>query len=235
MQTEMEWGSKPEFFGPKHLFRENIVLSKAKKYFKDGKLLDAGFGNGSLIIQLSKNKDLEIYGIDASKKFIDYTKLKLKNAHLYLGDVTDLKFNENYFDYLVSTEVLEHVEQDKKAVKEFYRVLKKNGLCIITVPIDPKSFDHTDKWAGHFRKYTPEQLNQLFKEQGFKLIDSKKFSFILLRLYHILIYRKVIRTKKVMDKNPLIRFISLVLSKFFLLDYVFQIGSPQGFIAVYRK
>ena len=52
------------------------------------------------------------------------------------GDICDMPFEDNYFDFILCNHVLEHVEDDKKAMKELYRVLGKNGTAILQVPID---------------------------------------------------------------------------------------------------
>jgi len=51
-------------------------------------------------------------------------------------DLTDLTFEDNSFDYLLSNHVLEHIPDDRKAMSEIFRVLKKGGEAILTVPIN---------------------------------------------------------------------------------------------------
>ncbi len=54
-------------------------------------------------------------------------------------DVHDIPFEENSFDVVICNHVLEHVENDKKVMQEFYRVMKPNGWGIFQVPIDRKN------------------------------------------------------------------------------------------------
>lgn len=54
-------------------------------------------------------------------------------------DITDIQYPDNYFDVVLCNHVLEHIIDDKKAMREFYRVLKNDGCAIITVPI----YNHT--------------------------------------------------------------------------------------------
>ena len=90
---ETEWGSEPEYFGPRHYYRESILLNQINKKLKKGLILDAGFGNGSLSLRLSKGK-YKIVGIDLSQKFIEYTSKKIQSPNIKLerGDITNLNF-----------------------------------------------------------------------------------------------------------------------------------------------
>ena len=53
-------------------------------------------------------------------------------------DLTDLNFETNFFDLIICNHVLEHIQDDKKAIFEMFRVLKKGGKAVITVPINEK-------------------------------------------------------------------------------------------------
>jgi SAM-dependent methyltransferase len=63
---------------------------------------------------------------------------KRRNANSIV-DVTSINFEQNHFDFLICNHVLEHVQDDKKAMKECYRVLKKGGIAIFSVPLSGKS------------------------------------------------------------------------------------------------
>ncbi|MBC7486855.1 MAG: methyltransferase domain-containing protein [Cytophagaceae bacterium] len=54
----------------------------------------------------------------------------------YIMSVTDIKFDDNRFDYIICSHVLDDVDDDRKALREMYRVLKSGGQAIIAVPAD---------------------------------------------------------------------------------------------------
>ena len=108
------------------------------------------------------------------------------------ADICDLPIKDNTYDFILCNHVLEHVLDDKKAMSELYRVLKKGGTGIFQVPIDmnrEKTFQDdsiTDKLErnkifgqyDHVRVYGKDYFNKL-ENTGFKVqqIDySKKFS-----------------------------------------------------------
>ena len=73
----------------------------------------------------------------------DYTTFDLKSPLADIkGDVTNLTFENNTFDLIICNHVLEHIIDDRTAMKEIYRVLKKDGIGILQVPID-KSLEKT--------------------------------------------------------------------------------------------
>ena len=62
---------------------------------------------------------------------------KRRNANSIV-DVTSIDFEQNHFDFLICNHVLEHVQDDKKAMKECYRVLNNGGIAIFSVPLSGK-------------------------------------------------------------------------------------------------
>ena len=96
-----------------------------------GKALEIGCGIGKTTNLLAKNySKLMITAIDYDKEQIGIAKKnkKLKNAKFQQGDATILKFKNSSFDYVIETNTFHHIKNYPKAIKEIYRVIKKNGL-----------------------------------------------------------------------------------------------------------
>lgn len=74
--------------------------------------------------KIKKNNQAEYYDGDIKK-----------GRASYIIDMTDIKFPENMFDYIICNQVLEHIPDEKKAINELKRVIKTDGKIIITVPI----------------------------------------------------------------------------------------------------
>jgi len=152
-----------------------------KKYF-NGKILEIGSaeGNNTKFLKEKYNiKDSDIYCIEIDEKKLEKAKNKVK-ANYYLGDARDLPFEENTFDLVYCSEVIEHMptkEDHKKLIKEIKRVLKNGGHCIITTP--NKNLYHLFcKLTG--TKINPTHTSELSYKEFKKIIgdDFKKFKII---------------------------------------------------------
>lgn len=97
------------------------------------------------------------------------------------GDVTRLPFEDNTFDCIVTSEVLEHIQNDVVAISEFHRVLKPGGTLAATVPTwFPEKINwmlsdeyHAPKSVGgHVRIYSATELKAKLRTAGFEVRDS---------------------------------------------------------------
>ncbi|MBD3212272.1 MAG: methyltransferase domain-containing protein, partial [Candidatus Lokiarchaeota archaeon] len=67
-------------------------------------------------------------------------------------------------------DVLEHIRNDKKAIRELSRVLKKKGKLIVTVPYSMNKYTPQDRLIGHFRRYEINELVALFEKSNLRII-----------------------------------------------------------------
>lgn len=106
--------------------------------YTQGKILDAGCGSGIQLGNLAQLESvIEAYGIDLGKPGLDYGKthfpeLKFSQASLY-----EIPFPDNYFDFIYSIDVVEHLDNPHLAMKEIYRVCKVGGTIFIQTPNYP--------------------------------------------------------------------------------------------------
>src|SRR3989344_3575710 len=115
--------------------RRNIVLSILKKYniSKTAKIFDFGCGSGYTVSFL-QSEGYNAHGSDVSNEAIEYGKSKgIKNLLVNrLGDEID--YPENSFDVILALDVVEHIEDDIRILNSINKVLKTNGMAIITIP-----------------------------------------------------------------------------------------------------
>jgi SAM-dependent methyltransferase len=129
------------------------------------------------------------YNLFKNLKNINYTTFDLNSPLADIkGDICNMPFKENSFDFILCNHVLEHINDDKKAMKELYRVLNKNGTAILQVPINQKSSktfedssivnkkERIEKFGqyDHIRLYGLDYFKKL-ESFGFK-VDPLKYS-----------------------------------------------------------
>ena len=129
------------------------------------------------------------YNLFKNLKNINYTTFDLNSPLADIkGDICNLPFKENSFDFILCNHVLEHINDDNKAMKELYRVLNKNGTAILQVPINQKSSktfedssivdkkERIEKFGqyDHIRLYGLDYFKKL-ESFGFK-VDPLKYS-----------------------------------------------------------
>lgn len=105
---------------------------------KASRVLDFGAGSGILMPSLSKNFK-EVYSLDLNTKSLEYVKKdnNLSNVVITKGTGEDkLPYEDNFFDIVFAADVLEHLQDSIRIQKEFKRVLKRNGLLIISGPTE---------------------------------------------------------------------------------------------------
>jgi len=118
---------------------EFVEISPLKPIFdvyfpREGKILEGGCGLGQYVIYY-KRKGYDIEGVEFAQETLKRVKQFSKEVLIKKGDVLNLSYPADYFDVYYSGGVVEHFEQGPhQALKEAYRVLKKEGVLIITVP-----------------------------------------------------------------------------------------------------
>ena len=172
---------KPTYLGilvnPYFITRYNLFkyIKKLSSKFKNGKLLD--FGCGSKPYKSLFNVD-EYIGLDTHN-----------SGHLHINENIDvlydgkkIPFDDNYFDHIFSSEVLEHVFNINETMSELNRVLKINGKILITLPF---------AWGEHeqpydFARYTSFGLKSLLKNNGFEIVEQVKTANYIETVFQIL-------------------------------------------------
>lgn len=152
------------------------------------KILDIGCGDGSLLARL-KNTQHELYGVDVAKEQLEIARENGLEAEYLNLDDNPLPFENDFFDIIICSEVIEHVLLPDNILKEAFRTLKGKGQFILTTP-NLASFGKRllllggrnpfievspleEKAVGHLRYFIYPTLLNLTKKYNFKL---KKFT-----------------------------------------------------------
>lgn len=230
----------------RHFFyvaNHNIILSLLKKYLKTSqkilKILDAGCGTGYLAKRLEKYG--QVWGIDINPYAISFA--KRRGVKVKKSSVTKIPFQTNNFDVVVSVDVIYHkeVRDDKKAIREFLRVLKPGGILILRVPANKWLKLTHDRHVHTRERYDKKELRNKLIKVGFRI---EKLSFVNSLLLPIAviqqIWENIFQPESTSSAiGPLPSLINKTLTHFLSIerDILLKIDLPFGIglIAVCRK
>jgi SAM-dependent methyltransferase len=129
----------------------------------------------------------------------NYITADLQNQHVMVQmDIMDIQYPDAYFDVIYCSHVLEHVPDDRRAMREFYRVLNPNGWAVLLVPLyhslgktleDPSIVDPDERLrmfsqSDHVRKYGPDFVDRL---------NNAGFDVATIGLYDLLVEADIVR------------------------------------------
>jgi SAM-dependent methyltransferase len=233
--TAHEWGTAPEFVGPRHELRERLLLDLFLTAGPGPEVLDAGAGQGTLSAKLAA-LGFEVTSSDASPTAVAVLREHAPGPVIE-ADVTSLPFESQSFDAAVLGEVLEHVEDDRDALEEIARVLRPRGVLALSVPANPKLYGRSDVWAGHVRRYTRPALIDACTSAGFVVERCLGWGFPVARLYHRHVYERYLDRRgpapPARRQQPLVRLLGGLLQ----LDRLF-VGVERGalgYLALARR
>lgn len=166
---------------------KNIILKKFKK--KKLKLLDVGSADSSFCYYLSNNKSIEVTNLEYDKSLVNYSKKKFPDFKIIQGDINNCKkIKRESFDVITCIGVISIFDDFRPSVNEMLRMVKKNGLIIISnmwnsFPIDlnikirrsegKKPFNNT-KWESGWNMISVNTMTKFLKFNK----KVKKFKFI---------------------------------------------------------
>ena len=163
----------------------NVHIYNHIKHFLGKRILEIGSGIGNIskyIIKGSKNNELIVLS-DISDKYL--TRLEKKfhgnNTKVMKYDLEDIKIQklkELKIDTIICLNVLEHIKNDEKALRNLYNILNKNGKLILLVPYLPILYGKLDKKLGHFRRYSKKLLLKKIIKIGFSIKKTFFINFI---------------------------------------------------------
>ena len=113
-------------------------------------------------------------------QFIDISpsalaKLRARGAAGALGSITALPYGDGVFDLICAFDVIEHVDNDERALAELARVAAPGAALITSVPLHPEQWTSFDDFVGHRRRYKPTELKPKLARHGFSVERSAAF------------------------------------------------------------
>lgn len=154
------------------------VIQSIHRYHssKINSVLDIGTAEGAMLSFIKKEfPQADCIGLEYSQELIEMN--QDKNIKIIQGDAQNLPFTNNSFDVIIATAVIEHLAQPLKLLTEAYRVLKTDGIFILTTP-DP-FFDRIARIMGkekeHQKTFNLSELRKNLSKTGFRILCAEKF------------------------------------------------------------
>ncbi len=215
-------------------FRKIMVNSAFNEYFSrisksEPILVDIGSGISPITPYPNKTLFLEL-----EKKAVDFLVSKGLNAKK--GDITKLPLKNNSVDVIFCSEVLEHVPNYKKALKECARVLKDKGALILTVPTHMHYWKDDDDYVGHIRRFNPETLEKDITKAGLRISLIKPIGSPIERFLTNLTVKLARRNNNNISKNALSNYLFYIANTIILgiiyMSYIFNNKNNSSIILI---
>jgi len=201
-----------KLFGYPSVPVSRILARKTLRFLRQnekGLLLDVGCSHGAFSFEIAR-MGYTVVGLDTNKESISVAQkiqgdLGIRNVIFHHMDILSNNFSEKKFDVIIIFETLEHIKDDSRVIQEFNRILKDNGIIIISVPYEENVQEYDEPvgacWAKdgtyicigeggcHYRNgYNLDRMRLLLEKNGFiienweylclpKLLESSFLSF----------------------------------------------------------
>lgn len=156
-----------------------LRLKQIQKQVPKGKVLDIGCATG-FFLEAAQKMQYEPYGIELSEYSSKLAKQKFGESYIFNGKLEDCKFPVEFFEVITMFDLIEHVRMPAETLKQASKLLKQDGIIVITTPnihslsnkLMGKKWTHYKK--EHFFYFTLSSLNFIAKQAKLKIIFSEK-------------------------------------------------------------
>ena len=218
----------------------SFTLSQIKKYIKPQHkvVMEIGCSSGFLLKELADNfPDKVIIGSDVVKKPLYQLAKKLPHVPLIRFDLLKCPLPNNCVDVLIMLNVLEHINDDFKALQNAFKLIKPGGIIILEVPAGKYLYDAYDKELKHYRRYSLFELKHKVNLSGFLIKKASHLGFLIFPAFAVVKFfnkiflgnKKALVQKQASKTNDSV-FLKLAIS--FEKNYLSEISLPFGVRAV---
>jgi 2-polyprenyl-3-methyl-5-hydroxy-6-metoxy-1,4-benzoquinol methylase len=225
-------------YHPANRYRYALITERVVRYLASGtKVLDIGCGEASLLKHLhAAAPQGEYFGCDVSHRVIDLdSNARGASIQFFQADVCSDAFSDTAktaaggeYDIVVSSEVIEHVENDGALLRNAAKVLKPGGYFLLTTQSGPR-YRIDLELLHHLRHYRRADLKAAIRAAGLEVVESFNCGFPILNLQKIVanaLFDTVMRTTASSTKPPfVVRRIMDVM--YYLMRYSPKVSGPQ--------
>lgn len=166
-----------ETMGEARRFNEAVFRKVLPYIGKD--ILEVGTGIGNFTEKLRGCG--KVVGVDVVPEFVAEAKRRFPTLELGVADmgagIPDFLLGRS-FDTIVCMNVLEHIEDDRRTLADFFKLLRPGGRVVLVVPAHRWLFNGLDSHDGHFRRYETAELQAKLSEAGFSVAHNSRFNLV---------------------------------------------------------
>jgi len=177
------------------------MFSQYRDWIRWGKIWEIGSGTGNMsefllgaeLACLTEYDDQ--FRAVLEKRFLGAARVKVEPVDLTKLDIEHFRSYE--FDTIISTNVLEHIDDDIAAIRSITATMKPDAILITLVPAHQALYGALDEFVGHFRRYSKKSLTRALEDGGQELLSLRYFN----RLSAVGWFLKfrVLRSRKITD------------------------------------
>jgi SAM-dependent methyltransferase len=158
----------------------SAILERVGGVPPDGTIADVGCSTGFLLEDLlAAYPQATLIGIDLIRAGLRKAHQSFPSVRLLHADACAIPIADGAVDAIVSANLLEHVPDDRRALREFGRVLRPGGHAVIVVPAGPRTYDYYDRFLGHERRYARNEMACKCEEVGLEPIEDVHIASLL--------------------------------------------------------
>lgn len=213
---------------PAQKYRRHLILEALKLYLaKDATLLDIGSGLGDLLYDVhALFPNIPKLGLELSESGVEISRRRLPQATFRQCDLIagggDPGRYRCFATHAVCSEVLEHVDDPVRLLKNARPYLASGCRMVVTVPGGPKS--QFDLHIGHRRHFTPTDLDQVLKSAGFTVEFTSGAGFPFFNLYRLMV---ILRGKSLIADSQNVPSMTMKAVSF-IFNELFRLNLPRS-------
>jgi ubiquinone/menaquinone biosynthesis C-methylase UbiE len=219
-------------FVKKSVSYNKYLVDSVWKYM-GARILDVGCGIGTITSLFLKDKF--IVGMDISDYYLSKFRQNVKEVQAFnidiAGENTARFFKDYSFDTIFCSNVLEHIENDDKALKNMCAILESGGVLILIVPNHKFLYGTLDKADLHYRRYSRREISDKLLSAGF--IVERVFCINFLGVFWWYLQSKILRVTTNNESEATIVNVSMPIVRF--LDKLLSYSDGLSLVCIVKK